>query len=1260
MNNVADLGEVEMSFPTGGETLTAGFREYDWRTTPIGPVEHWPQSLRAAVNLMLGTGHAMCLAWGPELTFFYNDAYAPFLGERHPQALGRPLKEVWADVWPDIAPLVERTLAGESIWLDELHLVMTRNGCSRDTWWTFSYSPLRDDDGQIVGFIDICNDVTGKVLAERRLTAERDRSQGVLDGMAEGFGLLDREFRILDINTEALKLETSPREAYIGRSHWEAFPGSEEIEVGRTLKRAMAERVAVSLEHLYRWEDAREAWLDMRAYPVGEGLAVFWRDVTDRKIATRKLAESEARQRFRAELGDALRPLTSPAEIMAVVAERLGRHLATDLATFYLIEGDEFIIAQEWTSGDRPSLIGRHSLAAFGDEATRLSWANQVLRIADSGGLEEAATFAAAGMVAVLSAPLHRSGRWVAGLHIHQLSRRDWTDEEEALVRETGERAWAAIERARAEELRAAQNRVLELAVTGATLTETLEELMRAVEAQSPTRALGSVLLLDKQGRHLLHGGGPSLPDAYNAAIHGLAIGEGVGSCGTAAHRRAPVYVSDVMTDPLWANFRDLAAEHGLRACWSTPILSRGGEVLGTFAMYYREPRSPVEADLELVDFVTRSAALAIERDRAETALRELNADLERKVTERALARGRTWTVSPELLGVVNADGYFEQSNPAWRTVLGWSEEEVASTLLFDLIHPDDLPRTQAVWEELKRGLPAPRFENRYRTKAGGWRWLSWVAVPDDGKVYCSARDVTAEKASADELARANEERDSAWAQSQDLLAIAERNGTLAAVNPAWTTLLGWTQEELTGRSFIELTHPDDLEATLATFAGIFDTPLTTAYEYRLRHKEGHYCWFAWTGSFRDNLVYASGRDTTAQHRQADALAAAEDALRQSQKLEAIGQLTGGVAHDFNNLLTVIRGSVDLLRRDNLSDEKRTRYIDAIGDTADRAAKLTGQLLAFARRQSLSQDLFDAGSSLTEVAGMLRTMTGSRVTLDLQVPDEPYFILADRSQFDTAVVNMGINARDAMDGEGRLTISTGPVSGIPAIRGHAAVPGEFVAVTIADTGSGIPSDQIDRIFEPFFTTKGVGQGTGLGLSQVIGFAKQSGGDIRVDSEPGRGTTFTLYLPRARPDAEAEPLDEREPERVDGDGVCVLVVEDNEQVGRFATAALKELGYDCILATDAEAALAALAAGCDRFHVVFSDVVMPGMSGVDLGEEVRRLHPDVPVILTSGYSHVLAQNGRHGFELLHKPYSVEQLSRVLRKAIAWQTARKPQS
>ncbi|TVV74526.1 PAS domain-containing protein [Sphingomonas solaris] len=373
----------------------------------------------------------------------------------------------------------------------------------------------------------------------------------------------------------------------------------------------------------------------------------------------------------------------------------------------------------------------------------------------------------------------------------------------------------------------------------------------------------------------------------------------------------------------------------------------------------------------------------------------------------------------------------------------------------------------------------------------------------------------------------------------------------------------------------------------------------------------------------------------------------AEDALRQSQKMEAVGQLTGGVAHDFNNLLTVIRSATDLLKRPDLTPERQARYIDAISDTADRAAKLTGQLLAFARRQALRPEVIDVGQSLTVISDMLGTLTGSRIRIGIDLPETACFTNVDPSQLDTALVNMAVNARDAMDGAGRIDIAVRPAAFIPAVRSHPAVEGQYVAISMTDTGSGIAPDKLERIFEPFFTTKGVGQGTGLGLSQVFGFAKQSDGDIVVESEVGRGTTFTLYLPRAE-EEEIVPAGEAVEALADGHGTCVLVVEDNSEVGTFTTQSLAELGYVTVWAANAQEALAELAKDASRIDIVFSDVVMPGMNGIELGKEIRARYPDLPVVLTSGYSNVLAQDGTHGFELLHKPYSVEQLSRILRK------------
>lgn len=376
----------------------------------------------------------------------------------------------------------------------------------------------------------------------------------------------------------------------------------------------------------------------------------------------------------------------------------------------------------------------------------------------------------------------------------------------------------------------------------------------------------------------------------------------------------------------------------------------------------------------------------------------------------------------------------------------------------------------------------------------------------------------------------------------------------------------------------------------------------------------------------------------------------AEAALRQSQKLEAVGQLTGGVAHDFNNLLTIIRSSVDFLQRPELTEERRRRYLTAVAETVERATKLTSQLLAFARRQTLKPEVFEVGTRLRSVAEMLDTVTGSRIRVIRDLPERPCFVLADVSQFEMALVNMAVNARDAMNGEGTLTLQLVRGTEKPQIRGHAGNRTAFAAISLTDTGSGIAPDQLDRIFEPFYTTKEVGKGTGLGLSQVFGFAKQSGGDVSVASTLGQGTTFTLFLPEVAAGPEQAPNEAHDALSSDGRGQRVLVVEDNIEVGRFATQLLEDLGFVTTWVANAEEALDKLGTDGAGYDVVFSDVVMPGMGGLELAKELNRRLPHLPVVLASGYSEVLAQEGSGGFELVHKPYAADQLGRTLNRVI----------
>ncbi|SMF66127.1 ATP-binding protein [Allosphingosinicella indica] len=369
----------------------------------------------------------------------------------------------------------------------------------------------------------------------------------------------------------------------------------------------------------------------------------------------------------------------------------------------------------------------------------------------------------------------------------------------------------------------------------------------------------------------------------------------------------------------------------------------------------------------------------------------------------------------------------------------------------------------------------------------------------------------------------------------------------------------------------------------------------------------------------------------------------AEEQLRQAQKMQALGQLTGGIAHDFNNLLTVIQGSADMLTRPGLAEDKRARFAGAIADAASRAAALTSQLLAFARRQPLSPEVIDLNRQLAGMVDMLDRALGERVEVRTALYPGACLVEADPAQLEAAVLNIAVNARDAMANGGVLTIATSPIDFDSC---------DAIALAISDDGSGIDPETLSRVFEPFFTTKDVGKGTGLGLSQVYGFATQSGGDIRIESREGEGTTVTLILPCSRAELAEAPRVAREPAQARPAG-RILVVDDNEDVGAFAEALLSELGHRVIRARSGEEALAIFA----KFPVdaVFTDVVMPGMSGLELADRLRSDNPGLPVVLTTGYSDRIAEAGAGGLPVVFKPYRLESLSAAISRALAGQGA-----
>jgi len=641
----------------------------------------------------------------------------------------------------------------------------------------------------------------------------------------------------------------------------------------------------------------------------------------------------------------------------------------------------------------------------------------------------------------------------------------------------------------------------------------------------------------------------------------------------------------------------------------------------------------------------------------SEARLRDLNAALEREVLQRSHVGGRTWQLSPEILGVANAEGYFESSNPAWQQVLGWSEAEIRATPFMDLIHPDDARKTLAGFEGLQRGEPALRFENRYRAKDGTYRWLSWVAVPEEGKFYCSARDIT------DEVA-ATTERDGIFAISRDLFAVATFDGYLRSINPAWSAALGRPEQELLLRPFSEIIHPEDLALTAGVVAALRSGQPVHQFHVRLLKSDGSAVAFAWSAvpvADRDNnLFYTVGRDITEERQHAEALATAQAALRHSQKMEAVGQLTGGIAHDFNNLLAGISGSLELLER-RLAEGRLNgvdRYIGAARSGARRAAALTQRLLAFSRRQTLDPRPTDVNKLIMGMDELLRRSVGPEVAIEIVGAGGLWMTKIDPSQLENALLNLCINGRDAMAPEGgRLTIETANKwLDERAASARELPPGQYVSICVTDTGTGMTPEVIDRAFEPFFTTKPLGQGTGLGLSMIYGFVRQSGGQIRIYSEVGRGTTMCLYLPRHIGASGTEEDGEAHPamlEGAEGSGETVLVVDDEATIRMLITEVLDDLGYTAIEAADGAGALKILQSD-GRIDLLITDVGLPGgLNGRQIADAGRATRPGLKVLFITGYAENAVVGNGHleaGMEVVTKPFVMAALGAKIRDMI----------
>ncbi|MEW6763685.1 MAG: PAS domain-containing protein [Pseudomonadota bacterium] len=656
----------------------------------------------------------------------------------------------------------------------------------------------------------------------------------------------------------------------------------------------------------------------------------------------------------------------------------------------------------------------------------------------------------------------------------------------------------------------------------------------------------------------------------------------------------------------------------------------------------------------------------------------------ERVLAERALrdseARFRTFAQAmPNQVWAADANGRLNWFND---TIFSYSGYDLAA-LLEDgwgrMIHPGDLQAIRTRWSESV--ATGSRFESevRLRRADGAYRWHLNRAVPlrgDNGEVIGwvgTNTDIEEQKTTAQRYAALNDdlqgqvalrtaERDRMWRLSKDILFVCRFDGRVEAVSPSFGALLGWSETDIVGRNFMELVHQEDRASTIAQMAALGRGAYVNKFENRYRRKDGSWCLLSWTAAPDEGFVHAIGRDITAEREQQDAIRRTELALQQSQKMETIGKLTGGVAHDFNNLLQIISGNLQLLQMAGDSVDARRdslRWIENARSAVEKGAKLASYLLAFGRRQPLEPKVIKVGRLLANMEDMLRRALGEEIEIEMVISGGLWNTAVDVGQVENAVLNLAINARDAIGGSGRMTIeANNAVLDEMYCRAHGDVmPGQYVMLAVTDTGSGMPPEVASRAFEPFFSTKEEGKGTGLGLSMVYGFVKQSGGHVKIYSEVGQGTTVKIYLPRST--AAEEPIGPVEQQGAVGGSETILVAEDDEAVRATVVEMLTQLGYRVLKASDASSALAVIESGVP-IDVLFTDVVMPGtLRSPELARIARERLPNLAVLFTSGYTeNAIVHGGRldPGVELLGKPYTRERLARRIRQVLARQKSR----
>ncbi|HKU14897.1 MAG TPA: ATP-binding protein [Steroidobacteraceae bacterium] len=1293
----ASKASAESLFLGGGE-LGGLMRALDWSATSLGPPDSWPQSLRSYVRMMLTSRYQMWLGWGPDLAFLYNDAYRPTLGVKHPWSLGQPFSEVWKEVFDRVKHLADEVLTtGRATFNEGLLLLLERSGFPEETYHTFSYSPLFDDDGKIAGMLCVVQEESARIINDRRLKTLRSLaaataatnteaelfrevqaqlSQNLHDlpfslcylvetpgtarlvsaaGMEASHPAAPAQFAVdggpwsvdrIDAQSHALVLDDlAERFVSLPAGAWDRPPRQALIvPITQPAHEQSVAGYCITGINPYRQLDAQyRGFVELVAGQIGAALARVRAYEAERKRAEALAEVDRAKTTFFSNVSHEFRtPLTL---LLGPIQDLLTAEQPSDAEI-----RDKLDLAQR--NGVRMLRLVNALLDFSRIEAGRMRASYEPMDLAAFSG-EIASGFRSAvekaGMRLRVAAPPLREPVYV--------DRDMW---EKILLNLLSNAFKFTFEGEIAVAVRAAADgnaALIEVADTGIGIPA--EELPRLFERFY--RVAGA------RGRSF-EGSGIGLALVHELVrLHGGSIEvDSVPGRGTTFAVRIPF------------GHAHLPAEHVRTSSSGTAQVNAQTYVDEALRWLpdVVDPAAPLRAELGAVRVDTAGAGKRV-------LLADDNSDMREYVRR-----------------LLESQGYHVQAVADGQEALDAARSEPPDLVLTDVMMPglDGFGLLRAIRDDTRlAGIPVVMLSAR----AGeGAKIEGLDAGADDYLVKpFVARELLARVNSniqmaivRREAARAVMQSEQRYLMTQERLSMALSTGRVAVYD--WNVdsdrlMIQGSLAQTFGvesdiashglplQKFMEGIHPDDRERTAALVARTVATGEPFEAEYRT------------VGSDEVRTMLSRGRierkasgerffsgvliDLTEQKKAEALLQAshasleervvkevgsrlrAEEALRQAQKMEAIGQLTGGVAHDFNNLLTAIIGGLDTIRRARADDAARIqRATNMALQGAQRAANLTGRLLAFSRRQPLDPRSLDLNTLVRDMTDLLHRTIGEHIELEGVLVPRLWRVEIDQNQLESAILNLAVNARDAMPEGGKLTIETANVTlgeGEPQMD-FEVIPGEYVALAVRDTGHGMPKEVLARAFEPFFTTKEAGRGTGLGLSMVYGFAKQSGGHVTIDSEAGRGTTVKMYFPRFRGVSDESAQREYGPVPRASEGEVILVVEDNEDVRNYSVMILSELGYDVLEAHDAESALQAMEQA-GRVDLLFTDVILPGRTGRALADIAQARWPTLRVLYTTGYARdAIVHDGRldAGVELISKPFTFEQLAARVREVL----------